>query len=149
MTISSTKDTKAYLKPGRLADVLALIQVLSLDAHAHRSENGLKEELQGPPTSADCWASVAREHPEFFRVGTVGDHVVSLTARHVCPRNSEGRRDLPLELIPRLLDTAVDLHDRQVRRSERWTVWLPFAASATAAIIALAGVILQILFKTK
>ena len=149
MTSSMKKDTNAYLKPGRLADVLALIQVLSLDEHSHRSENGLKEELQGLPTSADSWISVAREHPEFFRVRLSGEHVVSLTARHVSPKDAEGQRHLPLEFTSRLIQTAVDLHDRQVRRSERWTVWLPIAASATAAIIALVGVILQILAKTK
>jgi len=44
---------KAYLKHGRLADVLALLQVLALDKSAHRSEAGLQEELQGVPASAD------------------------------------------------------------------------------------------------
>lgn len=83
MTISKTKDKDAYLTPGRLVDVFALIQVLSLDEHSHRSENGLLEELQGPPISAESWNSVAKDHPEFFRVRKSGDHVVSLTARHV------------------------------------------------------------------
>lgn len=37
---------------GPLGDVLALIQVLALDEHAHRSEDGLSSELQGKPRSA-------------------------------------------------------------------------------------------------
>jgi len=42
---------KSYLVPGRLQDVMALIQVLGLDEHAHRSEDGLQSELQGTPSS--------------------------------------------------------------------------------------------------
>src|ERR1700731_59818 len=37
----------SYLKTGRLADVLALIQVLALDTADHRSEEGLHGELEG------------------------------------------------------------------------------------------------------
>ena len=36
-----------YLLPGRLADVLALLQVLAMDEQPHRSENGLASEFQG------------------------------------------------------------------------------------------------------
>jgi len=57
-----------YLLPGRVADVLALLQVLAMDEHAHRSENGLTSELQGPPRSAKSWSALAQKHPEFFRV---------------------------------------------------------------------------------
>ena len=35
-----------YAKQNRLSDVMALIQVLGIDEHAHRSESGLVEELQ-------------------------------------------------------------------------------------------------------
>jgi hypothetical protein len=41
-----------YLKPGRLEDVLALIQVLGIDEFTHRTENGLLDELQVPPQNA-------------------------------------------------------------------------------------------------
>jgi len=44
--------SRPYTKSGRLADVLALIQVLSLDTDTRRSMEGITEELQGPPTSA-------------------------------------------------------------------------------------------------
>ncbi|BBJ24730.1 hypothetical protein [Candidatus Nitrotoga sp. AM1P] len=36
----------SYLQPGRLADVLALIQVLAYDQDTYRSEEGLNDELQ-------------------------------------------------------------------------------------------------------
>src|SRR5258708_26532435 len=41
-----------YLTGERLSDVLALIQVLAIDEHPHRSEDGLATELQGKPRSA-------------------------------------------------------------------------------------------------
>jgi hypothetical protein len=65
---------KQYLNPNRLADVLALIQVLALDEHVHRSEDGLQSELQGQPKSGRSWTEIARSHPEFFRVRPQGDH---------------------------------------------------------------------------
>ena len=81
-----------YTKPGRLSDVMALIQVLALDKSAHRSEQGLQQELQGLPRSASSWTQVAKEHPEFFRVAPEGTHIVSLIARHVLPRDENNQR---------------------------------------------------------
>src|SRR5271168_1743170 len=96
----------AYTKPGRLSDVLALIQVLALDEHSHRSEPGVKQELQGNPSSSDSWVTLAKEHPEFFRVKSEGDHVLALVARHVIPRNLTGIQEMPNELTFTLLKTA-------------------------------------------
>ena len=126
MWLPSTRDEdRQYLEIGRLADVLALIQVLALDPHAHRSENGLQEELQGMPRSADNWTAVALMHPEFFRVRKAGEHQVSLIARHVLPKNDQGTQELPPEFAGQLITAAVDLHDRQLKRSERWTYLVP------------------------
>jgi hypothetical protein len=44
-----TKGT--YTEPGRLGDVLALIQVLAFDPDTHRSESGIIEKELGPPAS--------------------------------------------------------------------------------------------------
>lgn len=127
---------KVYLKPGRLADVLALIQVLAFDKSAHRSEAGLQEELQGIPASATDWRELAREHPEFFRVRQSGDHVVSLTARHVLPEDAESRRpQLDAGFTHRLVQTAIDLHDRELKRAERWNFLIPAAIAALTSIV--------------
>jgi hypothetical protein len=80
----------SYLKNGRLADVLALIQVLALDKHAHRREAGLQDGLDGPPRSADTWQEVAEAHREFFRSAPDGTHRISLVARHVTPDDAHG-----------------------------------------------------------
>jgi hypothetical protein len=77
---------KSYTQPGRLQDVLALIQVLGLDENAHRSEDGLRSELQGVPRSASSWTELAQAHPEFFRVRPEGEHNISLVSRHVTSR---------------------------------------------------------------
>jgi hypothetical protein len=122
--------SKPYLKQGRLADVLALIQVLAFDEHAHRSETGLEEEMQNKPTSGASWKAVAQEHPEFFRVRPDGDHTTSLVVRHVLPKDTDGRRVLPIEVTHKLLETAIELHDRQASATElKWKYLVPLLAA--------------------
>ena len=117
--------SKKYGNPGRLADVLALIQVLALDPHAHRSASGLQKELQGQPRSSNDWKSLALDHPEFFRVGSDGDHPISLVARHVVPVADGGTRELDINIVGKLLGAAIDLHDREVSRRANWRSALP------------------------
>ena len=57
-----------YTKPNRLADVLALIQVLALAKYRHRSDKGITGDMQGSPRSASTWEEISQDHPEFFRV---------------------------------------------------------------------------------
>lgn len=140
MITCGKKTPSSYLTEGRLADVLALIQVLALDEHAHRSEEGLKSELQGPPRSAKNWSQVAERHPEFFRVAPDGEHRVSLVARHVTPRNENGRPTLAPDYTSKLLQLAVELHDRELRRSQHWHVWVPVIVAVTAGVFTLFGI---------
>lgn len=106
-----------YTKTHRLADVLALLQVLSIDEQPYRTEDGLREELQGDPKSAKVWFQVAREHPEFFRVNEV-KNTASLLARHATPKE-DGKKTLEMDFIRTLMQTAVDMHDREAVRTER------------------------------
>jgi hypothetical protein len=135
----STNRAGAYLTPGRLGDVLALIQVLALDEKSHRSKDGLASELQGNPRSTENWRLVAQEHPEFFRVRPDGEHIVSLIARHV------SAQEVPLsaEHMSKLLTLAVDLHDREVRRAQVWHVWIPVIVAVTASVFTLFGIWLK------
>ena len=141
----ATRD-KQYLNPHRLADVLGLIQVLALDEHSHRSEEGLQGELQGQPKSGNSWTEIARAHPEFFRVRPQGDHTVSLIARHVFPKNERGVRELPADFTGQLIATAVDLHDRQIKRSERWTYLVPIWVALITGIFVLGAIALKSAF---
>jgi hypothetical protein len=136
----------AYTKPGRLEDVLALIQVLALDEDAHRSATGIDDELQSTSGSSDSWMGVAKEHPEFFRVRPEGKHVLSLVARHVLPKNEKGQREMPPGLTQSLLAVAIDLHDRQVEAAERWKIWIPVASALAAAAIASVTTLLALWF---
>ncbi len=135
--------SSSYLVEGRLADVLALIQVLALDERAHRSEDGLASELQGPPRSAENWPQIAECHPEFFRVKPAGEHRVSLVARHVTPRGENGRPPLPPDYTSKLLLLAVELHDRELKRSQGWHVWVPLIVALTAGAFTLFGIWLK------
>jgi hypothetical protein len=143
---------REYARPERLADVMALLQVLALAHRAtHRSEEELRKELQGSPRSADTWKSVAKDHPEFFRVNpdpdkTDKNHIVSLIARHVSPKREDGKRGpLTDEFVGNLLRSAVDIHDRQVRRSERWTYLVPIWVALILGILGLLGTLAKLL----
>lgn len=136
-----SKQPSSYLIGGRLADVLALIQVLALDEHAHRSEEGLTTELQGAPRSADSWSKIAEQHPEFFRVALTGEHRASLVARHVAFRTEDKRPPLASDYTSKLLQLAVELHDREVRRSQHWDVWVPLVVALTAGAFTLFGIL--------
>lgn len=126
----NAKKKKLYLKPNRLADVLALIQVLAFDEKAKRSVNGLESELQGKPKSAKSWKDIVIDHPEFFRFnkkaykaeGRNEANAICLIVRHVS--------DAPVsaDLVKKFFETAIQLHDKEKERADRWKVWLPFIA---------------------
>lgn len=133
----SFSEERLYLKPNRLSDVLALIQILAFHKFAHRDEENLIKELQIQPRLASSWQSLAAEHPEFFRVKTDADNPVALIARHATPVNATGGRE-PLDgsTAQHLIDTAIELHDRQIKREDRWTLTAPIWAAANAAVVA-------------
>lgn len=145
MKIFPSKEFRQYLKPGRLSDVLALIQVLALDPSTYRSEKGasinkaqgLQGEMQGPPESAKTWTEIAQDHPEFFRVNLKRDNAVSLIARHVTPKNEKNIRVLDEAFIGKLLELAVEIHDRQIKLAERWTYLIPVWVALLGGIIAI------------
>ena len=134
-----------YLVPGRLEDVLALIQVLGLDEHAHRSEDGLYRELQGKPASAATWGETAKRHPEFFRVVEGNDHGISLIARHVSIKDEQGRRPVSVDFVQQLLETAITIHDVQVKRSQGWALYLPIWGAFVAGLLGVAASAVKLL----
>lgn len=151
MNLLPSRQNSKYLKAGRLSDVLALIQVLALDPSTHRSEigktseklRGLQGELQGGPASDETWTAIALEHPEFFRVNEEKESPISLVARHVTPKNSEGVRELSGDFIGKLLELAVDLHDRQIKLAERWTYLIPIWVALIGAVATFAFALIK------
>lgn len=110
---------KPYTIGGRLPDVLALIQVLAFDPDTHRSEGSIVRKELGVPSSAQGWTVLAKEHPEFFRVFGESE-TISLIARHVQPSGEGGKREpLTSDFTKVLLETAIDIHDRQIQAAGR------------------------------
>lgn len=150
-----TKNNSSYLIEGRLSDVLSLIQVLAFDKNTSRSESGIKEELKEKPISADTWIDLGKLHSEFFRVrydehGEEDDegnvNRISLVSRYVLPHESvngkKKRPPLTPDIVNKLMELAIELHDRQINRAEQWKIIVPMivaivsaAASIVAAII--------------
>ena len=137
-------ESREYLKPGRLEDVIALIQVLGLDRYVHRGENALRDVLKDKPSSSDSWCQLARRHPEFFRnyPGRDGDSA-ALIARHLAASSDDGLALSP-EYIHGLVEAAIRIHQGQLQRKQilraTWAVvlfgLLPSLASLAATLIA-------------
>lgn len=134
-----------YTKTGRLADVLALIQVLALDPDTKRSEDGVTRDLQGLPTSATSWFALAKEHPEFFRVNPEHTHGVSLVARYVLPKADDNKRPpLSPDFAAVLLQTAITIHDRQLSAAERWRHFIPLWAALIGGVFGTASALVTL-----
>jgi len=137
---SRKHQSRQYIKPGRLEDVIALIQVLGLDKSVNRGENALQMVLMGPPQSAGAWSELAGWHPEFFRVTAAGS--VALIARHLTSSGDEGLALSP-EYIHGLVEAAIRIHQGQLQRRQilraTWAVILfsilPSLGTVAAAFI--------------
>ncbi len=139
-----------YLVPGRLQDVLALIQILGYGTEPDLTPREICVSLQdvsdGAKPAEDRlrhWEQVARAHPEFFRVSGKSASI-SLAARFVAGKEPSARI-LQLEVVQHLMRTAVDIHDREARRSERWTLYLPLIIAVIGAVGAFATALVSLL----
>ncbi len=144
--------SSSYLSKGRLGEVLALIQVLAYDINTSRSEKGLQDELKKKPDSARSWIELCKSHQELFRVRYESDEEekekgkqnrVSLVSRYVLPhkvvKGKKKRPQLDPTIVNKLMEIAIEIHDRQTSRSERWKILIPMLVAivgATASIVA-------------
>jgi len=131
----------AYTRPGRLGDVLALIQVLAFDPDTHRSESGIIEKELGQPTSSkEGWVALAKEHPEIFRVSDEAKHPLSLVARHVQPSDPTKKRPpLSPEFTQTLINTAIELYDRQRDAAARRKHVVPLWTALITGVLVIAS----------
>ena len=110
-----------YTKPGRLADVLT-------------------KDIAGSPISAESWFALAKEHREFFRMDNESDESnfgLSLVSRYVQPEDEAERRPpLSPEFVSVLMQTAINLHDRQVSESQEWKSYLPLWTALIGGVLA-------------
>jgi hypothetical protein len=143
----------SYLKPGRLADVITLIQILAFDPSSRRSSDGLNRELSRAPLSAETWAELARLHPEFFRILERKEgqrESISLVARFVLPAvpsptgGDPKSPALSPDVTSTLMNLAVQLHDREIQRRDRWkTVLVPTIVAIIAAAAAITAAVIS------
>jgi hypothetical protein len=140
----------SYLAAGRLADVLALIQLLAFDDSGYRTEEGMQTNLGAKPKSAASWTDIGRAHPEFFRVRDESGRSVrvALIIRYIVGKIDVGGEDkrppLATEFAASLFQLAVNLHDKQVQHRDRWKPWLfGFLGAALGAIATIGGAYLQ------
>lgn len=158
---STTPATSLYLKPGRLSDVLALIQVLAYDKLAKRSNEGLTKQLRRGPLTASTWTELGKQHPELFRVLEAEQHqsqqeTVTLIARFLqeaIPGATEGEppKSPPLspEVTSKLMELAVQLYDREVQRKDRWkSVLVPTIVAVIAAAASVSGAVITASLKS-
>jgi hypothetical protein len=133
----------SYSDPVRLADVMALIQVLAQAEGTIRTEDGLTDNLQGKPKSKGVltWTALAESHHEFFRVHTDKNDAkktrVALISRHVLERDEQKKRPpLSTEFTAKLLELAISLHDRAALRRQRFQYLIPIVGTILVALLA-------------
>ena len=81
------------------------------------------------------WSSVAREHPEFFLV--TERQTTRLAFRFYCRKDQPDR--LRIEDVQQLVQNAMALHERQVKRSEIWKTWGTLILAFVAALSGVLG----------
>lgn len=142
---------------GRLADVIAAIQVLGTYKFYKCDFAEWSDRICGDSARADHWRKVLEDHPEFFRLDSRReraslvwrrqhqklfdvDLAQSISRREFDALDDERRKRisrLPLssDEISTLVDTAINLHQRVLenRKDQRWLI---------TALIGLLGVIL-------
>ena len=157
-----------YLKPNRLADVLAAIQTMALHERYRRSAEDWADLISGNKEVAKHWEEVFDDHPEFFRKSHTFQGHYALVWRRATPGRYLRREQRPVSpqeydamteeersrrlnrapvpegQIKTLLDTAVNLHQREVDAARDWRWWVaPMIAAASSFIGAILGGLLK------
>ncbi len=155
-----------YLKNNRLADVLAALQVMALNARYTNSCEEWADKISGDKSRSDYWKTIFEEHPEFFRRAAAGNNdSYALIWRRVLQRynvdtqkvitlaeyralsDQEQRKisrpPVPESQIKTLMDMAINLHGRAIEASRDWRWWIApavsFAGSFLGALMAFAA----------
>jgi hypothetical protein len=143
---SSTKSDSPYLKLGRLNDVLAAIQTMSIYERYRESCEEWAWLISGDKSKSEHWKSVFDEHPEFFRPSRDFPGEYGLVYRRASTPTDPGRRAQSRPAVPEgyvetLLDTAINLHQRALdqQRDRRW--WITPLIAFLSAIGAFVGAI--------
>ena len=165
-----------YLTSGRLADVIAALQIMGAGERPEKTIEGWTKELSHGDSESDLekWTSVFTQHPEFFLVY----HLPSDTTLKAALRwrytnklydSNSGKEYTPAEretlterqrsllttkpltsdAVASLMDTAIELHSRALEElsASRW--WVPILAACLGFGGAVLGAIIAALWTHK
>jgi hypothetical protein len=141
----------------RLADVIAAIQVMGTYRYYKLDFASWADQITGDRNEADHWRQVFEQHSEFFRLDSKREKA-SLVWRRQYPKRYNvdtgasitkeefinlpdekkeriSRTPLDAETIKSLVQTAIDLHSRELERlqDKRW--WIPLIVSGVGGLI--------------
>src|SRR5688572_4042946 len=128
-----------YLRPNRLQDIVAALQIMGSYRTYKMSVEAWKEKIENNPLSAPTWTEVFKEHPEFFRQNDLG--LFSLMWRNGMPHSEDSRVPLAGDQIMALMNTALQFHAKahEEQRDKRW--WMPILAAVFAAVLGFVGAV--------
>jgi hypothetical protein len=141
--------------------VIAAIQAMATFESYKLTFNDWADRITGDDKKGDYWKKVFEEHPEFFRLDSKRQRA-SLVWRRQYPKlfyPDKGRRltsqeygnlsDQEKEKVLRdpltpsdikaLLDTAINLHSREVAMRQESKAWIPIISGLASAIGGLVG----------
>jgi hypothetical protein len=173
MQTNIIRSRSPYLKPGRLADVIAALQIMGARQRPEGEIVDLSRELSGrdDPEEVKRWTAVYKEHPEFFLtyfLDSGGTEKAALRWRYTnklydpmsgkeftqeekekLPQEKKSHlttKPLPSDAIGTLMNTAIELHSRALDElaAKRW--WIPILAACLGFIGALTGAVVAALW---
>lgn len=118
---------KSYLIEGRLADVLALVNYLSLINNDYASLGEIENNISPKPESNISWIGLCKAHPEFFSYNK-DDQLFYLTYRKF------NREKLSIDNTLNLVSTAKDLQDKEISRKNRNAHLIPLYIAVVSTL---------------
>jgi hypothetical protein len=162
-----------YLRAGRLADVIAALQVMATSKRPEAQIKDWAKVLSQDEADAGRWGAVFREHPEFFLVYSLRElpnepkvalrwryanrHYDAETGIEYTPEKAAELEDshrsrltskpLTSDAVGILMNTAIELHSRALEEiaAKRW--WVPLLAAILGFVGAIIGALVSGLFK--
>jgi hypothetical protein len=147
-----------YLKPNRLADVIAAIQFMAMNERSSQSCKQWAEAISGDELKEPYWRVIFQDHTELFRKSPDDPDHYALIWRRALPRRyfrPEGkmlsqvefdalpanqkklasRPPVPEAQIKTLVDIAITLHSRQTDQHRDWRWWVPIVISFIGSLV--------------
>jgi hypothetical protein len=160
-----------YLKPNRLADVIAAIQFMAMNERSSLSCQQWARAISGDESRDAYWRTIYEDHSELFRKSPDDPDHYALIWRRALPRRYYrperkmltvaeyealpeaerrwvSRPPVPEDQIRTLVDIAITLHARQQEQHRDWRWWIPSLTTFVAAVLGgVATVLVSILVR--